>query len=290
MHVTTVDPTFQAPFVGSDYATLRGAFVVAPGLAIAEMRPVQAESSPIADRAAEQFRIFVGRLGAAGVATTVVDVDPTLLGWAVADTAVVFEEGAFLMRPSDVRRRPEISSIEDALARANVPVVGRIEAPGLLDGGDVLVSGDTVYIGHAVTRQSDVGLPGSLHGNAFGREQLAAYARAKGRKVVDVTMAGGVRRLRAVASLLDPTTLLFAPGLVDGAAFEGLQKIEAPRGEDYGAGVLVLGNRRVLANLRFRETIPLLRAAKVAVDAIDLWEFGKIGVTPSTLALALKRA
>jgi hypothetical protein len=54
--------------------------------------------------------------------------------------------------------------------------------------------------------------------------------------------------------------------------------------------VLALGSRRVLANLRFRETIPLLRAARVAVDAIDLWEFGKIGVTPSTLALALKRA
>jgi dimethylargininase len=264
VHVTTVDPTFQAPFVGSDYATLRGAFVVAPGLAIAGMLPVQAESSPIAERAAEQFRIFVGRLGAAGVAATVVDVDPTLLGWAVADTAVVFEEGAFLMRPSDVRRRPEISSIEDALARANVPIVGRIEPPGLLDGGDVLVSGDTVYIGHTVTRASDVGLPVALHGNAFGREQLAAYARAKGRRVVDVTMAGGVRSLR-------------------------VQKIEAPRGEDYGAGVLVLGNRRVVANLRFRETIPLLRAAKVAVDAIDLWEFGKIGVTPSTLALALKR-
>jgi dimethylargininase len=194
------------------------------------------------------------------------------------------------MRPSDVRRRPEIVSVESALERANVPIVGRIEAPGLLDGGDVLVSDDTVYIGHAHTRQSDVGLPRTLHGNALGREQLATYARSKGRKVVEVTMAGGVRRLRAVASLLDASTLLFAPGLIDGTAFEGLQKIEAPRGEDYGAGVLVVGNRRLLANLRFRETIPLLRGAKFAVDAIDLWEFGKIGVTPSMLALALKRA
>jgi N-dimethylarginine dimethylaminohydrolase len=83
--------------------------------------------------------------------------------------------------------------------------------------------------------------------------------------------------------------LLFAPGLVDPSAFSGLATIEVPRGEDFGAGVLALGNRRVIANVRFRETIPLLRKAKFAVDAIDLWEFGKIGVTPASLALAIKR-
>jgi hypothetical protein len=53
--------------------------------------------------------------------------------------------------------------------------------------------------------------------------------------------------------------------------------------------VLALGGRSVLANLRFRQSIPLLRKAKIAVDAIDLWEFGKIGLTPSSMALAIKR-
>jgi hypothetical protein len=32
-----------------------------------------------------------------------------------------------------------------------------------------------------------------------------------------------------------------------------------------------------------------LRKAKIAVEALDLWEFGKIGATPSLLVLALKR-
>ena len=53
--------------------------------------------------------------------------------------------------------------------------------------------------------------------------------------------------------------------------------------------MLALGNRHLIANVRFRQTIPLLRRAKFVVDAIDLWEFGKIGATPSLLALALKR-
>jgi hypothetical protein len=33
----------------------------------------------------------------------------------------------------------------------------------------------------------------------------------------------------------------------------------------------------------------MLRKAKFIVEAIDLWEFGKIGATPSLIALALKR-
>jgi len=288
--VTTASTPLAAPYGRADFAPLRAVLVAAPSAAIAGVTPVHAESSPIAERATEQFHIFVGRLAAAGVKVTTIEPGHAVFGSAVADTAVVFDDGAFLMRPSDVRRRPEIAVVEDALERAGVPVTGRVEAPGLLDGGDVLFSGETVYIGCPQIRQSDVGLRAAMHGNALGREQLAAHARAKGLSVVEVPMSDAVCRLRAVASLLDEQTVLFAPGLVDGAPFAGLQKIEAPRGEDYGAGVLALGSRRVLANLRFRETIPLLRAARVAVDAIDLWEFGKIGVTPSTLALALKRA
>jgi dimethylargininase len=182
-----------------------------------------------------------------------------------------------------------VIALEAALGRSEIPIVGRIAAPGLLDGGDVILSGDTLFIGVATKRQAETGIDAALHGNALGREQLGAYARGLGLKVVEVPMAAEVRRLKSVASLIGAETLLFSPGLVDGSAFAALEKIEAPRGEDYGAGVLALGNRRVLANLRFRETTPLLRKAKFTVESIDLWEFGKIGATPSVMALALKR-
>jgi dimethylargininase len=252
---------------------------------------MQGESNAIASRASEQFEIMLGRLTSAGVKLVHADEDAAVaLGWSSADGAIVFEDGAFMMRPSDVRRRAGIALLEDALTRAGVPVVARIEAPGLLDGGDVLLAQDAVYIGCPKTRQAEIGTPATRHGNAFGREQLAAYARSTGRKIVDVALAGEVPRLRSVAALIDARTVLLAPGLLDASAFDGLETIAVPRGEDYGAGVLALGERRVLANLRFRETIPLLRKAKVAVDAIDLWEFGRIGVTPALLALALKRA
>lgn len=288
--VTSASQGFDAPFVRSESAALGAVIVVPPTAAIAAVAPLPGEPHAIEERALEQFAVFVGRLHAHGVKTLEVEaVAGAPFGSLCADGAVIFPGGAFLMRASDVHRRPELAPLEAALARARVPIVGRIEAPGLLDGGDVLLAGDSLYVGVGASRRSEVGIAPSLHGNALGREQLAAYARSSNLRVVEVAVAGEVRRLRSVAALIDAETLLYAPGLIDGSAFTGLQKIEAPRGEDYAAGVLALGNRRVLANLRFRETIPLLRKSKVAVDAIDLWEFGKIGATPSSMALALKR-
>jgi dimethylargininase len=288
--VTTVSPTYKAPFVSSDGGTLRGVVVVPPSAGIAAIAPVHGESHAITERAIEQHKIFIGRLFAYGIKTLEAESDPGApFGPLCADGAVVFPDGAFIMRPSDLRRRGEVAALEAALGRAHIPVAGRIEAPGLLDGGDVMLAGDTVFIGVARKRQDEEGLVPAVHGNALGREQLAAFARSKQLKVIEVPMASEVRRLKSVASLIAASTVLFSPGLVEGAAFDGLEKIEAPRGEDYGAGVLALGNRRVLANLRFRETTPLLRKKKFTVESIDLWEFGKIGATPSVMALALKR-
>jgi len=288
--VTIAPPTFQAPFVRSDAGPLRGVVVVPPTAALATVAPVHGESNAIVERALEQYAVFVSRLHALGVKTFAAEPDERApLGTLCADGAVMFPDGAFVMRPSDLRRRAGIAALEEVLGRAQIPIVGRIEPPGFLDGGDAMLSESTLYVAVPTPRQAETGIRAAVHGNALGREQLAAYARSRGLAVVEVKIAAEVRRLRSVAALLDAGTVLCARGLVDADAFAGLQCIAAPRGEDYGAGVLALGNRRAIANLRFRETIPLLRKAKFTVDAIDLWEFGKIGATPSSMALALKR-
>ena len=288
--MTTASPIFQAPYVANDAGTLRGVVVVRPTAALAAVRPLYGESNAIVERAHEQFSVFLTRLGARGIKIVEAEaIASTPASAFCGDGAVVFPDGAFVMRPSDLSRRGEIAPLEAALALANVPIVGRIEAPGLLDGGDVILAGDTLFIAVTTPRRHEQGIAASVHGNALGREQLAAYARAKNMKVVEIPVAAEVRRLKSVASLIDARTILYAASLVDGEGFAGFERLVAPRGEDYGAGVLALGGRRVLANLRFRETIPMLRAAKFAVDAIDVWEFGKIGATPSSMVLALKR-
>ncbi len=285
--MTRLTPPLASPYATSDFAPLRAAIVFAPTPELSHIAPLQSEPGSIAERAREQFGIFTGRLAAAGVRT--IEAAGSALSPFGADGAVVFPDGAFLMRPSDVRGRGAMAALEAMLADAGIPIVGRIEAPGLLDGGDVLFSGTTLYLGVVATRQAETGMTFVTRGNALGRAQLAAYARTKNIAVVEVPMAAEIRRLRSVASFIDAKTIVVAPGLLDASVFAGLDRIDVPRGEDYAAGLLALGNRRVLGNLRFRETLPHLRASKVNVDAIDLWEFGKVGATPSSMVLALKR-
>ena len=64
----------------------------------------------------------------------------------VEDTMVVYEDLAIICRPGADERWPEVSAAEDAV-RAQAYRVVRIEAPGTLDGGDVLKHGGTVWVG-----------------------------------------------------------------------------------------------------------------------------------------------
>src|SRR5262249_57096020 len=63
----------------------------------------------------------------------------------IEDIAVVFDELAIITRPGAVSRRWEIPAVADALAKYRRLHV--IEAPGTMDGGDVLVVGRRVFVG-----------------------------------------------------------------------------------------------------------------------------------------------
>ena len=61
----------------------------------------------------------------------------------IEDTAIVFDELAIVTRPGAVSRRVETAAVADAL-RPYRPLF-HIEAPGTVDGGDVLVVGRRVF-------------------------------------------------------------------------------------------------------------------------------------------------
>ena len=275
----------EPPFVRSDAGALAGAVVCAPSPSIERLHPLKSEPSPIADRALEQHGILVRTLRDRGVTVTVLEAGteaPTES--LIADCVVVLPQGAILMRPSAVERRAEVLAVERALLAAGIPIAGRIEAPGLLDGTDVAIAGDRMFIGVA---RGDAGL--RSRSNALGREQLAAFAAAADMRVVELAIAPEVPRLRNVFNVVASDAVVAAPEMVDLVPVRDLRVIEVPRGEEFAAGVLAFGERRVIVNLRYRYSIGLLRAAKIEIEAIDLWEFGKAGIGPFQLVLATKR-
>ena len=276
---------FDVPFVSHDAGVLAGAVVLRPCAAVDRLVPIQGEPSPIAERAIQQHEILVRTLRDRGVVVTVLEpTSGTPAETLVGDTAIVVPQGAILTRLSVVERRAETGVIETALTDLGIPIVGRIVAPGLLDAADIAVAGETLYVGVPL---AGAGL--RARSNALGRAQLATLAAAGGMRMVEVPLAPTVLRLRNVLSFVARDTAVVAPERLDVSALAGLQLIELPLGEEYAAGVLALGERRIIANLRFRESLARLRKAKIAVEAIDLWEFGKVGAGPFSLVLATKR-
>ena len=88
------------------------------------------------EQALEQLGCVVHRLPAG------VDMPDSVF---IEDTAVVLDEVAIITRPGAVRRRRETSDVAKALERYR-PVV-RIDAPGSMDGGDVMVVGRRIFVG-----------------------------------------------------------------------------------------------------------------------------------------------
>src|SRR4029079_16995736 len=71
----------------------------------------------------------------------------------VEDTAVVLDELAVITRPGAESRREEVDTVRPELARSRP--LAEITAPGTLDGGDVLVTGRTLYVGTTPRSNAD---------------------------------------------------------------------------------------------------------------------------------------
>jgi dimethylargininase len=269
--------SFAPQLVTAPTGRLRAAVLVKPSAAIENASPLIGEPAAIYARALEQHGVLRKTLEYFGVETTVLEPhgdDPYQV--AAADAAVAFADGAALMRLTAMSRRAEVDRMETQFARLDVPLAGHIEGPGLLDGTDVMLVGETAFVG-AGTR-----------GNELGRRGFAELARSHGYRVVEVRLAPGVA-LRAVAAAVAPDTIVIGASKVDTEAFAGFRTVVLERGEELGAGVLCLDEMHVIADIRYRTAFSIMRRARIAVEAIDLYDFAKVGITPSMLTLSLRR-
>jgi dimethylargininase len=156
----------------------------------------------------------------------------------VEDTAVVFDDLAVITRPGAVSRRPEVAAMTAALARHRS--LAFIEAPGTMDGGDVLVTPGKVFVGISGRTNHD------------GAKQLRALLAARGFDVTVVPVTGCLHLKSAVtAAFLPPRggrpTLLINPAWIDRAHFDGFELVEVDPSEPAAANVLPIGERVICA-------------------------------------------
>jgi dimethylargininase len=189
----------------------------------------------------------------------------------IEDTAVVLDEVAVITRPGAVSRRAETGAVAEAL-RPLRPLV-TIDAPGTIDGGDVLRVGRSVYVGL------------SSRSNAEGIRQLARHLAPFGYGVCVVEVFGALHLKSAVTEVAE-RTLLIHSGWVRPEAFPGLDLIAVDPTEPFGGNALRIDGTVVYPSA-FPRTRAALEARGIAVRAVDASELAKAeaGVTCCSLIL-----
>lgn len=157
----------------------------------------------------------------------------------VEDTAVVLDDVAVMARPGAESRRPEVDAMAAVLG-AHRPLVF-IEAPGTLDGGDVLVTAGKVFVGISGRTNED------------GVRQLTAALAPRGFEVVSIPVTGCLHLKSAVTAVWAPPirgrgVLIVNPAWIDVGAFQDFDLIEVDPAEPAAANVLRVGFSLICAN------------------------------------------
>lgn len=190
----------------------------------------------------------------------------------VEDTMVVYGDLAVICRPGADERWAELSAAEDAVRAQGYRVV-RIEAPGTLDGGDVLKHCGTVW----------VGIGGRT--NAEGVAQLTAHLQPFGANVIAVSLTKALHLKSAVTALPDGTIVGYEP-VVDDPGVWGENFLAVP--EEPGAHVVLLDDDVLLMSSAAPRTAEDFQNRGYRVVAVDISEFEKLEGCVTCLSVRLR--
>lgn len=189
----------------------------------------------------------------------------------VEDGAVVVPEIAVITRPGSPSRRGETKTLAAVLEE--VRKLAAIEAPGTLDGGDVLI----------VERQVLVGI--SARTNQEGARQLLACLAPFGYTGEMVEVGQGLH-LKSSVNDLGEGALLVSPELAGCPALAPWRLIEGDPSEAYACNVLRLPDRLLLPE-GFPGTQAILAGLGVPLVTLPMSEFRKMDGGLTCLSLRL---
>jgi len=191
------------------------------------------------------------------------------------DASLVTDRGAILLRSGKACRRGEESSHAAWFEARGIPVMGAIEDPGTVDGGDTFwIDHETLCIGR------------TLRTNRAGGEQLADIWGGEAR-FFDVPYGDGPAKLIHLLSLVSPVdddlAVVYLPllpvGLWELMRERGVTLVEVPPEEfdTLGPNVLTVRPRVVVMATGNAVTAGRLREAGVDVHELPLGEVGVNG-------------
>jgi dimethylargininase len=251
----------------------RKALVRRPSPRLAEGLVTHIERRPVdPDLAIRQWQGYVDALTGAGWQVT--EVEPAVEcpdSAFVEDTVVAYGDLAVVTRPGAAERRPEVVAAEKSVRDAGYRVA-HIEAPGTLDGGDVLKLGGSVYVGRG-GRTNDEGI-----------RQLRQLLEPLGAEVVTVPLTKVLHLKSAVTALPDGAVIGYEPLVDDPSVFEKF----LPVPEEPGSHVVLLDDDRLLMSSGAPRTAEMFRDMGYTVVAVDIGEFEKLEGCVTCLSVRMR--
>jgi dimethylargininase len=229
---------------------------------------------PSYEGVAAEHAAYVAALKQAGLT---VEVLPPLEAYPdsmfVEDPALVFSQGAILLRPGAKTRIGEAKLLRPALLR-HFPDLIEV-SDGFADGGDILVTADNVMIG--LSDRTDI----------RGAQSVARGLGRFGLRARIVETPRDVLHFKTACAMLGEETVVVTAALDDAGIFGDLRRIRIPEGEEAAANLLRL-NDVVLIGAEFPRTRELVEKLGLNTMPLDVAEIGKIDAGLSCMSLRWK--
>jgi dimethylargininase len=212
--------------------------------------------------AREQHRMYTSILKEAGI--EVIELQPLEAypdSVFMQDPALLGRSRSTIGRFGEPTRRGEAKALAEELTRLRIAVgtLSNVNAPGTIEGGDIVVTDRGIFVGE------------SQRTNASGIQQMRDILRNQTVKAVKTPMM----HLLCGCSYLSKGRMMIAPDLLNPSSFPGFHFIEIPKADSYAADALYLGGGNVLIPSGFSRTVSKLKSAGYTPVEIDVSEFWK---------------
>jgi dimethylargininase len=193
------------------------------------------------------------------------------------DTSLAVPDGYIQLLMGLPTRRGEEEWMAAALDSLGVPCVGRIEKPGTVEGGDVILGGEVAFIGL------------SERTNRSGAGQLSRLLLKRGYEVRRISLPHPHLHIGGAMSVVGPRAVICCRRVFPAGFFKGFDVVAIPCPEDASANVVALGGGRVIVERGCPGTAEALERSGFSVRQVDLSEFVKGRGGPTCLILPVDR-
>ncbi len=193
------------------------------------------------------------------------------------DTSTVTPEGYIHLKMGLPSREKEDLWMSEFLSELDEPCIGEIKSPGTVEGGDVILAGETAFVGI------------STRTNENGAKQILEIFKKIGIKTRICNVPPPFLHIGGAMTLIGTDHVLCCKNVFPDSFFDGFKTTEIDNRNFISGNVIALGNCEVIVEKRNIPAIDILESEKYKVHPLDLSEFVKGNGGPSCLIMSLAR-